>query len=229
MEPGRSRTRPNPLRALRRSAGSTLRRKLRRYWPLGVAGTGGAALAAILGFQSPFHSLDHFSSALLFTILSTVALVVGIVAFAAVREKSTHEPSRTNARGRNRVPVLANREGRRRPAPGRWNGRPVPHVTQGLRESVEPPRSQPTPSWSPEEESEEIATPLRLEPEWSEPSERPSTWNKGRLLRLSEDGALTVYSLDDALRDLEVVSQTVHGRRLRRGENAANLRRPSSG
>ncbi|MGA7860847.1 MAG: hypothetical protein WCB19_03200 [Thermoplasmata archaeon] len=50
----------------------------------------------------------------------------------------------------------------------------------------------------------------------------PSMWSKGRVLRLSEEGVLTVCSLDDALRDLELVNQVVHRRRIGRDANVAD-------
>jgi hypothetical protein len=118
---------------------------------------------------------------------------------------------------------------RRRGFPSaRWNGRPVPHVTRDSRQPIDTIRAIPASTWEPEEESPDVAAPLLPRTESSETSEPFSTRSKGRLLRLSEDGALTIYSLDDALRDLEVVSQTVHDRRIPRAEGAASSGRPPS-
>jgi hypothetical protein len=112
--------------------------------------------------------------------------------------------------------VLLEVERRRGSRSARWNGRPVPHIIRGRPQPIDAHRPESTMSWTPEEESEEVDPPLLLHPGGPERSEPPSTRNKGRLLRLSEDGALTVYSLDDALRDLEVVSQAVYGNRVPR-------------
>jgi hypothetical protein len=194
------------------------RQRLSKAWPLGVSGAGGAALAAVLALQPQFQAIGRLSPDLVWVALSTTAIVVGLAAFLVGREEPTKSRHKPSGRGKAVVPLFPQRARPTQSQPGHWYGRPVPAVRRG------PPavsnRSMPAPptSWSPEE-AEEVPSPLRLLPETEE---SPFPWNKGRLLRLSKEGALTVYSLNDALQDLEIVSQTVHGRRIRRGATSGD-------
>jgi hypothetical protein len=208
---------PAPPQAEPASWGS----KLEESWPLLAAGSGLVIIALVLASHRTVQSVDHLSPVFLFLALGITGITGGLVSFVA---------------GPDEIPVSASPEDRGpapqatepansavtpgSPAP-RVYGRPIPAVTL-------PELSEPTPPsalasaapWS--EEAEAAAT----APGESEESRRRSPWDEGRVLHLSDDGVLTVYSVDDALLDLDLVKQIVQGRRVTQIRKASDTETP---
>jgi hypothetical protein len=189
----------------------SFRAKLEESWSLLVAGAGCLALAVLLELQRSTRTVDHLSPTFLFLAVGLTGVAGGVASFMVGPEEDGEEvgerspENRPQGRGKLGYPTS------RRVAPERWNGRPVPDVMPaGLEVGTSDAGDIPTP-WTEGSEEAEIAPSLLLD---IDPSRRhQSMWNKGRILRLSEEGNLTVYSLDDALRDLELIEQVVHARR----------------
>jgi len=192
----------------------TWRSKLAESWPLLFAGSGCVALAVVWAVQGTSRSIDHLSPTFLFLALGMTGLAGGIASFmAGPDEDSESSPMTRQASWPMRLhPSQGGKPAD--PAGDRSYGRPAPDVTRA--EWSESSTTTSIPPWS---EEAEISPSLLLD---GDTYRRPSIWSKGRVLRLSEEGVLTVYSLDDALRDLEIVNQVVHGRRVDRDANAAD-------
>lgn len=206
--------------SLERSAVPSWREKLAGSWPLWLTGGGGATLVVAVGLQRSLPSVLHPSLNLLLIALGVTGIVVGIGAFVGGHGGhvggQVPKPAPYSGESSSRLKSRRSLGG----ASDRCGGRPMPDVkVAGSRENDSPVRT-PAHGWDPKEEASEIAPSLLLT---TERAEQPSLWSKGRLLRLSEEGRLTVYSLDDALRDLEFVDQTVHGRRTRRDVDARRI------
>jgi len=197
----------------RAEAAPSLRAKVEQSWPLFVAGAGCVAIAVVFALERTTHFVDHLSPTILFLAVGVTGVAGGIASFVLGPEEEEGELSgdsrdvRTVARRATSTPSTAIE------APDRWNGRPLPNVVPEWLESPPEAGQDTTDSWSEEGEAQESPPSLILD---AGTYERPSPWGKGRLLRLSEEGTLTVYSLDDALRDLELVTEVVHGRRVHR-------------
>jgi hypothetical protein len=199
--------------------------KLEESWPLLFAGGACVALGVVLAVQHTSRSIDHLSPPFLFLALGILGLAGGLASFAVGPEKDDELTSLTPTGRTSSGPPPAHEFDGLLAAAGRWIGRPVPDViveqTAAGRTGPEPPEGQ----WSKEEEPSE--TPSSPVPE--QDSNRPtSKQNKNRLLRLSEEGELTVYSLEDALRDLDLVTQVVHARRPRNAESPSDKMRASA-
>ncbi len=193
--------------------------KLEQAWPLFFAGFGCVTLAVVLAVQRTGGSLGDFSPVVLFVVLGIIGIAGGVASFVVGPEDhlesnaATDAVSRLEGWARSQLGEIAEN------SVSRKYGRPAPLVI--------------VPEWS---ESSEYPGSI---PPWTEGSESPAaaaqgaqteppqaTWEKGRLLHLSADGALTVYSLDDAIRDLELVSKVVHGEPVPPPEKAKDAQPP---
>jgi hypothetical protein len=188
------------------------RAKLGESWPLLLVGSGCVIIAVALAIQRTAQTVGHVSPSFLFLAVGITGIAGGLASFVAGPDEDPGSAARTN-----RVPTSQRTGAARRDAPlnpptTRLYGRPAPDV-------VSPEWSESSssiPSWS---EEAEVPPSLLLD---AETYPRPSRWKEGRVLRLSEDGVLTVYSVDEALRDLDLVNQIVHGRRITRIRKASD-------
>jgi hypothetical protein len=221
-----------PPRTVSRGEGSvppamepSWRAKLEESWPLLTAGSACVALGVVLALERTTRSIDHLSPSFLFVALGVTGIAGGLASFAVGPEEDNEMQPVAPADGSRSSQSPARKN---RPTPAaveQWIGRPVPDVIVA---ETSNPRNRPGAPADPrtvEAEAVEIP-PTRLLDANTDP--RPSTWNEGRLLRLTEEGAVTVYSLEDALRDLELVSQVVHSRRTGGGQDPTDGRRVSS-
>jgi len=187
--------------------------KLTESWPLLVTGGICVAFAVIFALDQPHRTIAHLSPAFLFMAVGVTGIVGGLASFAMGPDTSEPAP-RPGPRAL--PPVQPSQAVATDPwseSPEKWNGRPAPAV---VRPRVRSKRPAPTAAepYVPEEEQAQTDE-LRLSPESDEElGNVPSL--KGRLLHLSEEGNLSVYSLDDALRDLDLIDRVVHERRSRR-------------
>jgi hypothetical protein len=195
--------------------------KLEESWPLLAAGSGLVIIALVLASHRTVQSVDHLSPVFLFLALGITGLAGGLVSFVAGPDEipvsaalvgqgpapQETEPANPNATADS-------------PAP-RVYGRPVPAVT--LPELSEPTQPTALASDAPWSEEAEAAAAAPVE---SEESRRRSPWDEGRVLHLSDDGVLTVYSVDDALLDLDLVKQIVQGRRVTQIRKASDTETP---
>lgn len=182
------------------------RAKLGEAWPLLLVGGGCEAFGAVLAIGRNARLIDHLSPTFLFLAVGLIGIAGGVASYWVGPQPNGSGPS----------PTL-------RPTPGPAPRRESVGSSQVMaRIPISPVRSGPvagTPSrpepsrrspmdWGPGGASE-IPRSLVLDPALI----RRPAWAKGRLLRLSDDGALTVYSLDDALRELDAVTHAVRSRR----------------
>ena len=210
----------------RRSATrASLRAKLEESWPLLLAGGACLALGVLLALDRSTRSIDHLSPTFMFLAIGATGLLGGLASFVVGPEEAvkaqpgeSSDPEREAAALRTPPPAST-------PA-SEWFGRPSPRVLAPFDVGATLPGSRSLPDWS-EEEGATLAPPPYL----PDPStlERPSPWPEGRLLRLSKEGALTVYALEDALRDLELVTEVVHSRGSRLGKGNPDTSPSSSG
>lgn len=185
----------------------TLRAKLEESWPLLVAGSGCVALAVVLELQRATRTVDHLSPTFLFLAVGLTGIAGGVASFIVGPEEGPGVVPVAAAAPAESVPLKTHGLAPRAGVSDRWNGRPIPDVL--VAPSARPAPEEPE-GWAGDSEPSEIPPSLLLHPDTYQ---RPAIWNKGRLLRLSHEGMLTVYSLDDALRDLELIEQVVHTRR----------------
>jgi hypothetical protein len=176
---------------------------------------GGATPTAVFGSQPPFQSIPHLVPFTLFVGLSAVTIGVSLLALAVRREGLAPDSPEARPPTQAQAPVSAKRERRGLSMPDPWYGRPVPNIARGIRRVTRSPASPSAMQRRPEEATKEISIPLLPS---SERGETPSSGKKDRLLRSPVEGTFPVFSLDGALRDLEVVDQIVHERRAGRGE-----------
>lgn len=193
---------------------STWPSKLAESWPLLLAGSGCVALAVMWAVQGTSRSIDHLSPTFLFLALGITGLGGGVASFVVGPDEDSESSPATGPAGWPRGFYRSQSGKPAGPAGDRLYGRPAPDVTRP--EWSESPTPASMPPWS---EEAEMAPSLLLD---AETYRHPSMWSKGRVLRLSEEGVLTVCSLDDALRDLELVNQVVHRRRIGRDANVAD-------
>jgi hypothetical protein len=179
------------------------RSKIRESWPLFFAGVACLFLAAVLGVQRTAGSLTLAAPTFLFLALGIVGIAGGVTSYvvgpdADERPEVVEETVQPSFRSPS--PVVPTESGE---SQVHTPGSPAPRVP--------PPEwsesSELLPSWM---EDQEIPPSTLLD---SQMIPRPSQWANGRVLRLSEDGVLTLYTLDDAIRDLELATDTVDGRR----------------
>jgi hypothetical protein len=188
----------------------TLGAKLKESWPLFVAGAGCLCLAVALEFQQAGRTLDHWSPTFLFIAVGMTGVLGGVASFIVGPEGSEGEPSARNAvtdppdsRAEKQPPA-------RRAAPQRENGRPTPQVILPA-ETVPPAQSPPAvPEWSEDGEDPRIAPALDLP---GNADGRPLASNQVWILRVSPEGGLTVRSLEDALRDLDLIKELARANR----------------
>jgi hypothetical protein len=188
----------------------SFRAKLEESWPLLVAGSGCVALAVVLELQRSTRTLDHLSPTFLFLAVGLTGLMGGVASFVVGPDNDAVEESAPRADRRPARSVNPPMTGTLAPPLDRWNGRPVPDVITEDRPVPPTPTMSSAAAWAESEGAAEIEPSLRLRPGTYR---RPASWSRGRILHLSQEGALTVYSLEDALRDLELVDQVVHARR----------------
>ncbi len=182
------------------------RESLAESWPLLVTGLICVAFAGIFAIELPHRTVDRLSPSLLFAAVGITGVVGGLASFlTGPDDPEPVSQSLRTAPG----PIRASTEDPASlftEAPDRWNGRPVPEVVVGRLTPTPSPKRRGASTYSDPSGDEGPRRGLpasRAEPRWT----------KGRLLRLSEEGELTVYSVDDALRDLEYVTRTIHARR----------------
>lgn len=177
----------------------TAREHLRESWPLFFLGSACLTIGALLALNESTRTIEHLSPAFLFLAIGITGLAGGVASYAIGPDDGADSAVRTGL-GRPGRSMRATAEGSAVPA-DQWNGRPVPDVIAVL------PGYQS--EWSEDEDWKETPDSLRLDPGTYV---RPPAWTKGRVLHLSSDGTLTVYALEDALRDLELVNAIVHRR-----------------
>lgn len=191
------------------------RESLAESWPLLITGLVCVVFAAIFALEQPHRTVDRLSPSLLFAAVGITGVVGGLASFlTGPDDPELESESRPSARGPARAPTedpteLAMKK------PDRWNGRPVPEVVVGRLTPTPAPTRRGASTYSgPSGDEGSRHGPLahRAEPRWT----------NGRLLRLSEEGELTVYSVDDALRDLEFVTRTIHARRAGAGPGSGS-------
>ncbi|MFZ0829760.1 MAG: hypothetical protein WCB18_09800 [Thermoplasmata archaeon] len=203
----------------------SLRSKLKESWPLLVAGGGCVALAVLLELQRTTRSIDHLSPTLLFLAVGLTGIGGGVASYVVGPEENgdavVARPLGSGPKERDSRKKWPPRVG----VAERWNGRPVPDVISTSRFAAAAPAAGSSANWTDEPEDAEIPPSVLLD---AGTYRRPPRGRKGRILRLSEEGALTVYSLEDALRDLELVDQVVHSRRKGGATTDLPARRPSS-
>ncbi|MGC2289653.1 MAG: hypothetical protein WA688_07345 [Thermoplasmata archaeon] len=199
--------------------------KLEESWPLLTAGTGCVVLAVVLALQGSTRSIDHLSPTFLFLALGFTGIAGGVASFVVGPEEGVQGPAVGESESRVARPNRPTGGQSGNKATDHWNGRPVPEVTLGGGSTTEDLASLSATRRGAGGEPAEN-DPLRLLD--SEAAPRTSSRNIGHLLRLSEEGSLTVYSLEDALRDLEVVDQVVHSHKVGRGAHATAARPTST-
>lgn len=180
---------------------------LTEAWPLLITGVICVVLAAVFALEQTHRTADRLSPSFLFLAVGITGIVGGIASFAAGPDDE--EENRLQPVKSVHAPPSAGPRADPLDTPERWNGRPVPDVV------VSRPAAPPTaarrlgsvPAISPS--SGPPGRPVR----GPSPSPKGPQWTQGRLLRLSDEGELTIYSVDDALRDLELVTRIIHARR----------------
>ena len=177
----------------------TARENLRESWPLFFLGSACLVIGALLALNESTRTIEHLSPAFLFLAVGITGLAGGVASYAIGPDEEP-DPAVRSRIGRTGRSVQATVEGSAVPA-DQWNGRPVPDVIAVLpgyqSERIE------------DEDWKETPDSLRFDPGTYV---RPPAWARGRVLHLSSDGTLTVYALEDALRDLELVNAIVHRR-----------------
>jgi hypothetical protein len=188
----------------------TVGAKLKESWPLFVAGAGCLCLAVVLMFQRAGQTLDHWSPTFLFIAVGMTGVLGGVASFIVGPEGGEGGPSPRTAVTDSPDPRAEKQPPARRVLPQRENGRPTPQVI--LSAEVVPPAQSPpaAPEWSEDVEDPKIAPAFDL-PANSEG--RPLASNQVWILRVSPEGGLTVRSLEDALRDLELIKELARANR----------------
>ncbi|MCI4352783.1 MAG: hypothetical protein L3K14_05265 [Thermoplasmata archaeon] len=200
------------------------RAQLAESWPLLLAGAGCLALGTVLLLEHWTRTIDHLSPTILFLAVGATGLFGGVASFV-VGPEDVSEAGASKPEGFDDTNV----DVRESPSPtadptDEWIGRPSPKVAQASPGKRSTPLVASAPPWSEDETTAEIAPSLLLDPDTYG---RPSPWRSGRLLHLSEEGALRVYTVEDALGDLEFVSKSVHARRSRDGSVESGATRKS--
>lgn len=187
------------------------RANLGEAWPLLVVGGACVAVAVVMALGRLTRLVDHLSPSFLFLAVGLTGIAGGVASYlvgsdvestSAFRHMAPAPPRLADTTGP--AAVSANQTHTIKPGP---NPVSADHTSPRPRA---PGRPSPM-RWGPAEGSNEMPRSLLLDPRLLQ---RPAP-SKGRLLRLSEEGALTVYSMGDAFRDLDIVTRAVHERRAR--------------
>jgi hypothetical protein len=214
MNPETARS-PRANRAEVRTVGRapTRREKLGESWPLLTVGAGCVAFGVVLIIEHTARLVDHISPTFLFFAVGLTGIAGGVASYI-VGPQANGNGRVAPTEGRPRTPALPPRS-RSVPTPAaQAGGRPTVAVGSAGGRPLTAPARPSRMGWGAPAESGEVPPSLILDPELI----RPPAWSKGRLLRLSEEGALTVYSVDDALRELDLVSKEVHQRPVKGAE-----------
>lgn len=196
-------------------AGHDWRSHLGEAWPLLVVGGGCVGVAIVMALGRIARLVDHLSPTFLFLAVGLTGIAGGVASYLVGGDVNSTTVDRRA------VPGPLARDPTRGPvaAPASRVAPITPHPNPGSPAPSSPPSRAsvgPAPTWgSAPGGSNEIPRSLFLDPRLLQ---RPAP-TKGRLLRLSEEGALTVYSLGEALRDLDSISRSTRERRARSADS----------